>query len=767
MGHRIALATLLTCLAALWTGGCGGGAPLAEAQGHLAAGRLERAAELLAPYEGRDVAALRALIEARASERAAALARLAALEAGRADRTPAEVLADLRTMVAEARDPVVHEQAEVALSNAHDWAAEWNSAARRKGGAPEDEREGRARDAGNQAGRSGDAAAGGAAAGRLGAGAVAGAASGIASGIAPGIESGALPGGPRVAPKDPIAAAALREFEGYVEAKDWRSALVLAERWAAANAVEEPVRAAFDTWRAAAIADAVREADDLVVRAWRLDQAGDRGAAIELLAAAVERFPEAGSTGGVARALDELRGDSSFGSDRAAPGAERLAVADTPDGTPAPRDASAQASTGQGLVDAGQRDGVGRVRNRGGAEPERDARNGRAQGADAEHAPATEPRPEAPSPTGEELRTAARTKFQDLRDRLVAAGTALERDAVYTEFFVASKAYSEGRELLAEALEARFQAALARLERVGSLKRLEKVAEQRQKLDTARKDALALIFDEQRYFYPYRPPEVPAAKAATYPAVQREVDELVDAVASVWDQRASAKIPELLRRELPELGWLRRRAPLARGKLVFPPELPAWVEGLPIDADAVDLASFAWTVDEAYELARSRAICARNEAVWAALDGERNPKGHVPDRVEREQVRVTNAYRAMFGRRALAWNSLLHEAASGHSDYMSRTGDFGHYEPTAERHSPFDRMGLVGYSRGVSENCHMGSGDAEGAHRGWRSSSGHHRNLLMAGHREMASAVDGGYWTQNFGLDTSFEQHLDLSGWRD
>jgi uncharacterized protein YkwD len=67
-----------------------------------------------------------------------------------------------------------------------------------------------------------------------------------------------------------------------------------------------------------------------------------------------------------------------------------------------------------------------------------------------------------------------------------------------------------------------------------------------------------------------------------------------------------------------------------------------------------------------------------------------------------------------------------------------------------------DRMQLVGYTQGVSENVCMGRGDPKSAHEGWTHSSGHHRNLLERNHREMASAIASSYWTQNFGLDTSF-----------
>ena len=114
----------------------------------------------------------------------------------------------------------------------------------------------------------------------------------------------------------------------------------------------------------------------------------------------------------------------------------------------------------------------------------------------------------------------------------------------------------------------------------------------------------------------------------------------------------------------------------------------------------------------------------------------------------------------MFGRRVLAWNAKIQAAAQRHADYMSLTGDFGHFEPDPLRHSPADRLKLEGYKSGGSENCHMGDSGAEGAHLGWTHSSGHHRNLLIATHREMASGIAGPYWCQNFGAGREFEAEL-------
>jgi uncharacterized protein YkwD len=104
---------------------------------------------------------------------------------------------------------------------------------------------------------------------------------------------------------------------------------------------------------------------------------------------------------------------------------------------------------------------------------------------------------------------------------------------------------------------------------------------------------------------------------------------------------------------------------------------------------------------------------------------------------------------------------MVQAAASMHSKYMANTGDFGHFERgDPKRRSPNDRMKLCGYGSGAGENCFAGSAAPRSAHNGWLHSSGHHRNILAVGHREMASGVVGNYWTQNFGRDTGFLDSL-------
>lgn len=275
------------------------------------------------------------------------------------------------------------------------------------------------------------------------------------------------------------------------------------------------------------------------------------------------------------------------------------------------------------------------------------------------------------------------------------------------------------------------------------------LAEERAQLDAARKRALALIFDEQRYFYP-----VPPNRRAEYEQVQREVDERVAAVRELWDAGSTVRLDERFRESLRDLTWARRE----QGHRSLPEDVPAWMALLGPELEELALDSFAWDHRERARLLRDRWIEARNERVWS---GAAETDGVACGRAEQEQVRITNRYRALLGRQSVAWDPLIQAAAAVHSDYMSRTGNFGHFEEDVPgRRTPFDRMREQGYDRGVSENCHAGSGSPEGAHQGWTHSSGHHRNLLMTGHTEMATAVAGPYWTQNFGMGEASRAEL-------
>ena len=325
-----------------------------------------------------------------------------------------------------------------------------------------------------------------------------------------------------------------------------------------------------------------------------------------------------------------------------------------------------------------------------------------------------------------------------------------QRDELFAELLATGDT-----DLLSSALTKRWEAELEKFERSPLLRQLGALADERRRLDSARTQALGLIFDEVRYFYPYNPPECPPEKAAKYAGVQREVDVLVGAVREIWEGSRRVKLGEGLRQQLANLAWTRA---CARDAMLDLPAFPIetkFVLSLPA-GDEVGLPEFAWDATERAAIDQSVRIEARNERLWFALERSK-PADDVPGEDERRQVRITNAYRRMLGRSALAWNPKIEAAAQGHSNYMANSGNFGHFEkgdPT--RLSPMDRMRAVGYTVGVSENISMGRSDPQSAHEGWTHSSGHHRNLLMPDHREMASAIAANYWTQNFGMDSSF-----------
>lgn len=277
-----------------------------------------------------------------------------------------------------------------------------------------------------------------------------------------------------------------------------------------------------------------------------------------------------------------------------------------------------------------------------------------------------------------------------------------------------------------------------RIDKSPAKKGWEKLAQARDELDAARARAKALIFDEQKYFYPYKPPAVDPDKAAEYPAVQREVDELVAGVRKLWQAKSwKVTVPKKLREDEAAFRWVTKvladfgeRAPDVEARV-------AWVGSLP--ERELTLQNFA----------RDAAERAQFE-LWDRIDGLNQKLSMLLAPGERENVAITNEYRRMFGHRPLAVSHKLARAAREHSNEMSRLGYFGHFSPTPGRRTPMDRMRAEGYTHPIGENCALADG-AQAAHEGWTHSSGHHRNLLMPSHTEFGVGGDGRNWTQNFG----------------
>ncbi|MCK5945123.1 MAG: hypothetical protein KAI24_24250 [Planctomycetes bacterium] len=308
------------------------------------------------------------------------------------------------------------------------------------------------------------------------------------------------------------------------------------------------------------------------------------------------------------------------------------------------------------------------------------------------------------------------------------------------------------REALGYAVRELFEKQLERVASSGLKKQVDRLTAERELLDAARAHAKALIYDEVKYFYPYKPPAVSGEKHAEYNRVQQEVDERVAALRRLWEgSRTRLKVSKKFGEELERVDWLAeqlsRLGALPKGESIATVLQPiAWARALEPDS-TVTLQTFALTPSERERFAHWRRIRAYNEAA----------KDEWPVAVT-TLLRITNDYRVMFGHRPLAAVKSACEASQGHADEMSKLGYFAHMSPTPGRKTPTDRMRLAGYMFGVSENIAM-TGGALSSHVAWCHSSGHHRNLLSPSHREIGIGANGRYWVQNFGSGDVHTSH--------
>ena len=358
--------------------------------------------------------------------------------------------------------------------------------------------------------------------------------------------------------------------------------------------------------------------------------------------------------------------------------------------------------------------------------------------------------------------------WQALADQLVAAKKPKDRDKHFAPLEAEAKENPVAAQILAKALNVRWDRAMDKLVAAKLEKKFARLLGQREKLDGARKNALSLIEDPNRYFYPYRQPDVPADKAAQYPKVQAEVSKRIRTLEKVWEKSAKVKLSKSHLAALEDARWLQSKKRLAYKPLEAPKALPEWVLLLPIDVPQINLTNLALNSSEAFRLERDRKVAAYNERIWQACkepkrtktEADKKTQAEFPSESEREQVRVTNQYRNMLGRPSLTWDPKLQAAAHNHSEYQSRTGEFGHYQKDPATRTPFQRMKLAGYNHGVSENCAKGSSDPAAVLANWMRSSGHHRNMIKADHTQMASAISGDIWTQNYGTGGGAEGEL-------
>ncbi len=314
------------------------------------------------------------------------------------------------------------------------------------------------------------------------------------------------------------------------------------------------------------------------------------------------------------------------------------------------------------------------------------------------------------------------------------------RDAVYKKILADD---SRALSIVADAFVAKKRKIREHITASKTGRKLDKLRELRVELDKRRAHAHELIFDTVRYFYPYRPPAVSGKKALEYAPVQREVDARVAAVREIWDatQKHPFRLSKGTCRELDLYRWLTRRL----GSLgVVTHEMDREFRVL-LAEDSMNIRNVALDAEDRKSLHASTVVLAKNAKRFAKLLEE---KAITPEEVELH--RLTNQYRLMMGVPALGVDVRLVRAAHGHCEEMTRLGYFGHFSPTPGRKSPADRMRKEGYLRGGGENLAQNMSPA-GAIYAWQHSSGHHRNMLYATHKDLGTGYHGRNFAQNFG----------------
>ena len=278
------------------------------------------------------------------------------------------------------------------------------------------------------------------------------------------------------------------------------------------------------------------------------------------------------------------------------------------------------------------------------------------------------------------------------------------------------------------------------LAKSATYEKLEALAARRAELEKTRLRALELIFDEEKYPYPYRGrgPEV----TSIYQETQQEINRRVAVVRELWNDKKAVRIPKGVLGKLTlmrEIDTQLDRLGVGRGR-----KTPAFLAHLPL-APQVTIQTYARDADERERIDTSAAWMKDN-------DGPQK----VASRGEQSQVRITNGYRLMMGRHAVKIHDQITRAARMHCVDMNRLGFFAHDNPhEPEKRTPSMRAAMFGYvGSGFSENIAV-SGGAQSAHNSWLNSSGHHRNILGKSWRLMGAGNDGNKWCQNFSISES------------
>jgi uncharacterized protein YkwD len=126
---------------------------------------------------------------------------------------------------------------------------------------------------------------------------------------------------------------------------------------------------------------------------------------------------------------------------------------------------------------------------------------------------------------------------------------------------------------------------------------------------------------------------------------------------------------------------------------------------------------------------------------------EKAPQGALAERdysstrLDPDKARdLINAYRREHGLKPLKLNAALTEAAKIHSRDLAKWDRISHYG--SDGSNPWDRVKRVGYNAKLAaENVGTGQVTIEEVMKGWETSPGHNKNLLLADAEHMGIAL--------------------------
>jgi uncharacterized protein YkwD len=126
---------------------------------------------------------------------------------------------------------------------------------------------------------------------------------------------------------------------------------------------------------------------------------------------------------------------------------------------------------------------------------------------------------------------------------------------------------------------------------------------------------------------------------------------------------------------------------------------------------------------------------------------EKAPAGALADRdysgsrLDPEKAReLINAYRKENGLKPLKLNTALTEAAKNHSRDLAKWDRISHYG--SDGSNPWDRVKRAGYSAKLAaENVGTGQVTIDEVMKGWQTSPGHNKNLLLSEATDMGIAL--------------------------